>query len=125
MGIISLALTALAPWLPAVAAIKRAGMIAVALVIVAGGAWGVWHIRVEAAANAIAERRSLRAENAALKDAAEKHKASEAVGAEASKEWTDKLATAEAARVELERMLTARMAATVCFPSSMVEALNR
>jgi hypothetical protein len=46
MGIISLALTALAPWLPAVAAIKRAGMIVVALGVVAGGAWGVWHIRV-------------------------------------------------------------------------------
>jgi hypothetical protein len=125
MGIISLALTALAPWLPAVAAIKRAGMIVVALVVVAGGAWGVWHIRVEAAASAIAERRSLRAENAALKDAAARANASETVGVDAAKEWAGKLAASEAARVELETMLTAKMAATVCFPSSMVEALNR
>lgn len=125
MGIISIALTALAPWLPAVAAIKRAGMIALALAIVAAGAWGVWHLRVEEAASAIAERRSLLAENAALKDAAKKRDASEAVGAGAAKELAAELATTEAARVELERLLTEAQAKAVCFPAGMVEMLNR
>ena len=125
MGIISLALTALAPWLPAVAAIKRAGMIVLALVVVAAGAWGVWHLRIEEAANAIVERRSLLAENAALKDAAKKRDASEALGVSAAKDWAAELAASEAARVEIERRLTEKQAKAVCFPAEMVEALNR
>jgi hypothetical protein len=132
MAIIIAALTAAAQWLPAIASLKRAGTIALLVAAVAVGAWSVWQLRhlsedarIQDAANAIVERRTLTAKVAAMGVLAARQAKSADVAAKAAAEWADKLVASEAARVELEQRLKGRLAKTVCFPAGMVEALNR
>ncbi len=69
-----------------------------------------------------AQRRAVAAAEA---DARKRLAASEQVALAEAEKWNADLNASEAARVELERRISAKQAKAVCFSSDMVEALNR
>jgi hypothetical protein len=105
MALISWALMAAAPYLPALSALRRLGAGLLVLVLVATAAWGVWQLRhlnesdrIAAAAQAIVDRANLKAENAALKAAAKQSRETLAERAASTK-------ASEAAIAKLEKEL--------------------
>jgi hypothetical protein len=66
-----------------------------------------------------------KAQASAEKDARAKLAEAEKVSLAEAEKWRVDLEAAEAARVELEKLLTEKQANAVCFTADMVEALNR